>query len=230
MGDCTGASLRVEAFVFDMDGTILHTLPDLAIAANEALTRLGYPTRSYEEILGFMGNGAQRLIESSLPACATDDERARTFALWRSIYLQSDYAHTEPFPGIVDTLHALRGAGVKTAVLSNKFDAGVQALSARFFPGLFDIARGEVPPTPRKPDPTSLLQVLCELDVPVDAAAYVGDTQVDVEVARNAGVRAIGVSWGYDTANPLPVKGLDAYIHSPEELLSFRLCGKGIRG
>ena len=213
--------MKAQAFIFDMDGTTLHTLPDLAIATNEALTRLGYPTRSYEEILAFMGNGAQRLIECSLPDGTPPNVCAQTFELWRAIYLQSGYEHTEPFPGIVDTLRELRARGAKTAILSNKFDAGVQALTARFFPGLIDVARGERPPTPRKPDPTSLFEVLAELQVKPENALYIGDTNIDVRLARNANMRIAGVSWGYDSANPLPADELDAYIHRADELLAF---------
>lgn len=210
-----------KAFVFDMDGTILHTLPDLAIATNEALERMGFPQRTYDEIHGFMGKGSNRLIEMSCPEESTPGQRAQTFELWRSIYLRSAYAHTEPFPGIVDTVRELRARGLKTAVLSNKFDAGVQALSERFFPGLFDAARGEVPPTPRKPDPTSLLEILAQLGVEPDETVYVGDTNIDVKLARNAGVQLIGVSWGYDAAAPMRKDGLLGYIHHPSELLEY---------
>ena len=213
--------MAVKAFVFDMDGTILHTLPDLYAASNAALTQLGYPTRTYEEILAFMGNGAQRLIECALPEGSSPSACAQAFQTWRSIYLQSAYEHTEPFPGITQVFHALRERGAKVAILSNKYDAGVQVLTERFFPGLVDVARGERPPTPRKPDPTSLFEVLDELGVSPAQAVYIGDTNVDVKLARAAGLPIIGVSWGYDAANPLPVEQLDAYIHDPAELLAL---------
>lgn len=215
--------MKFEAFIFDMDGTILHSLPDLALAANEALRRMGFPTRSYDEIAGFMGKGSSHLVEMCCPPDAAPGQRERTFEAWRSIYLQSDYAHTAPFPGIVATLDELRRRGAKTAVLSNKFDAGVQLLSQRYFPGLFDAVRGEIPPTPRKPDPTSLLLTLAELDIAPDKAVYVGDTQVDVRTARNAGIPIIGVSWGYDASAPMPRDQLAAYLHHPEELLEYAL-------
>ena len=128
---------------------------------------------------------------------------------------------TEPFPGITETLRELRARGMKTAVLSNKFDAAVRELSDHYFPGLFDVSLGEIPPTPRKPDPTMLLQILDEFGVKPEEAVYVGDTSVDVEVARNAGTKAVGVSWGYDAALPLPLDELDAYIHEASELLKL---------
>lgn len=161
------------------------------------------------------------MIERALPPDTPTTIRHQTFELWRDIYIASSYDNTQPFPGIAETLRALRKSGAKTAVLSNKFDAGTQLLAERCLPGLFDIVCGDMPPTPRKPDPTSLMQILDELDVPANEAAYIGDTLVDVTVARNAGVMAVGVSWGYDAARPLPVDELDAYVRDPHELLEL---------
>lgn len=213
--------MGIRAFVFDMDGTILHTLPDLVVAANEALGQMGFPTRTYDEILALMGEGGAHMIERAVPAGTPDELRWQTFDLWRDIYIASDYANTAPFPGIVETLQQLRERDAKTAVLSNKFDAGTRLLAERCLPGLFDIVLGDAPPAPRKPDPTTLLAMLDELGVRPDEAAYVGDTMVDVKTARNAGVMAVGVSWGYDAANPLCADDLDAYIHEPSELLAL---------
>ena len=211
----------MEALVFDMDGTVLHTLPDLVAAANEAFDALGYPERTEAEALTCMGCGGKHLVQKLMPEGCSQEEQERVFELWRDIYIASDYSLTKPFPGIVDALRALRERGVKTAILSNKFDAGVRDLSSRFFDGLFDMVRGEIEPAPRKPDPTVLLHMLDELNVHPSKAAYVGDTIVDYEVARNAGVAAVGVSWGYDKAQPLPYSDLDYYIHDPAELLEL---------
>ena len=213
--------MALKAFVFDMDGTILHTLPDLVKATNAAMRQMGFPTLSYEQVHALMGDGGARLIERAVPAGTSRETYLETFELWRSIYLASDYAGTAPFPGIPQALQALRRRGMKTAVLSNKFDEGARLLARRFFPGLFDLVRGDVEGTPRKPDPTSLLQMLDELGVPPDQAAYIGDANVDYRLARNAGVMAVGVSWGYDSANPLPRDLLDAYLTSPGELLAL---------
>ncbi|MBQ9043924.1 MAG: HAD family hydrolase [Eggerthellaceae bacterium] len=211
----------IRALIFDMDGTLLHTMPDLAAAANEALTRMGFPTRTQDEMLAYMGYGGRWLIEQIVPDGATDEERQQTFELWRELYIGSDYALTEPYKDIVSTLQQLRQSGIRLGVLSNKFDAGVRALAQRHFPGLFDAVQGDAPPLPRKPDPTTLLQMLEALGVRPEETAYVGDAQVDVQVARNADVRMVGVSWGYDQAAPLPIGELDAYIHEPGELLAL---------
>ena len=204
-----------------MDGTLLHTMPDLIVAANEALVRMGFPTRAEDEMLAHMGHGGQWLIGQIVPENATDEQRQQTFELWRELYIGSDYALTKPYDGMIDTLRQLQLSGMKLGVLSNKFDAGVRTLARRHFLGLFDAVQGDAPPLPRKPDPTTLLQMLETLGVRPEDAAYVGDSQVDVQVARNAGVRAIGVSWGYDQAAPLLIAELDAYVREPHELLAL---------
>lgn len=165
---CEATRMGIKAFVFDTDGTILRTLPDLVVAANEALGLMGFPLRTYDEILAMMGEGEARMIERAVPPGTADDLRWKAFDLWRDIYIASDYANTAPFPGIVETLRELRKLGAKTAVLSNKFDAGTRLLAERCFPGLFDIVRGDAPPAPRKPDPATLLAMLDELGVSVE--------------------------------------------------------------
>lgn len=213
--------MGIKAFVFDMDGTVLHTLPDLTVVTNLAMSQMGYPAHTEHEVLTYVGNGAERLVEQACPPGTSREDALRTLELWREIYLRHGDQLTQPFPGMMDTLRQLRERGMKTAVLSNKFDAAVNVLSDKFFPGLMDISRGEIPPIPRKPDPTSLLQVVDELGLVPSEVLYVGDTGVDLQVARNAHMGFVGVSWGYDEAIPLPIDELDAYIHEPRELLDF---------
>ena len=213
--------MSIKAVIFDMDGTILHTLPDLTMVTNRTMEQLGYPQHTQEEVETFVGNGAERLVSQACPPGTSPEDCKRALKRWQAIYLECGDDLTEPFPGIVETLRELRSRGVKTAVLSNKFDAAVRELSDHYFPGLLDKSLGEIPPIPRKPDPTMLLQILEEFGVKPEEAAYVGDTSVDVEVARNAGTLAVGVSWGYDAALPLPIDKLDAYINTPSELLEL---------
>ena len=213
--------MATKAFVFDMDGTILHTLPDLTVVTNRAMERMGYPLHTQEEVLTYVGNGAARLVSQACPPGTSDEDKRFTLKLWQQIYLDYDNALTAPFPGIPETLRELRARGMKTAVLSNKFDAAVLELAEQYLPGLFDIARGEIPPIPRKPYPDALLQVIEQLGATPAQTVYVGDTSVDYETARNAGTRIVGVSWGYDKALPMPIDKLDGYIHEPIELLGF---------
>lgn len=213
--------MAMKAFVFDMDGTILHTLPDLTVVTNRTMEKLGYPLHTQEEVLTYVGNGAARLVAQACPASLTDEERAQALALWQQTYLDYGNDLTEPFPGIEETLRELRARGIKTAVLSNKFDAAVQELAEQYLPGLFDIARGEIPPIPRKPHPDALLKLIEDLGATPEETVYVGDTSVDAETAFNAGTKIVGVSWGYDKALPMPIEKLDGYIHETSELLDY---------
>lgn len=213
----------MKAVVFDLDGTLLHTMPDLAKAANEALRHMGFPTRTQNDMLSYMGYSGKWLIEQIVAPNATQKQRQTTFELWRSLYIGSDYALSAPFIGVCEAVAELHARGMKLGVLSNKFDAGVRMLTQRHFPDLFDIVRGDLAPAPRKPNPTTLLQMLDEFGVQPKDAAYVGDSIVDVKTARNAGVKMIGVAWGYDQAAPLPLGELDAYAATPSELIDFCL-------
>ena len=215
-----GVRMSIKAVIFDMDGTILHTLPDLAAVTNLTMEQMGFPTHSEHDVMTFVGNGAARLVSRACPPEATDVQRERALALWQELYLVHGDKLTQPFPGIPELVAELRRRGVKTAVLSNKFDAAVRVLADDFFPGLFDVARGEIPPTPRKPDPAALLQIMGEFGVTPAETLYVGDTDVDAQVAVNAGVRFVGVAWGYEEAIPMDRAKLSAYIAEPRELLA----------
>ena len=204
-----------------MDGTILDSLPDLVRSVNLALAQMGFPERSENEILYYVGNGAERLIYQACPEGATHEQCKETLLLWRKLYSEQVAVLSQPYPGVREAIAQLRDAGMKTAVLSNKFDSAVKLLAERYFDGLFELACGEGPNVPRKPDPTGLLYVCEQLGVTPHETAYVGDTDIDLQTATNAGTRFIGVSWGYSAALPLPVEQLEAYIHQPAELLEF---------
>ena len=210
-----------SAFVFDLDGTLLDTLPDLIVITNTALRACGYPERTANEIKSFVGNGVQALMYQAIPSDAGTEAAERAMARWRSIHPELEGRLTRPYPGIEDTIGHLRARGAKTAVLSNKFDEGVQQVIGEFMPDLFDVKHGECERIPRKPDPTGLLLTLEELGVAPQAAAYVGDSPGDIEAARRAGVFSIGVTWGYHGAAELADAGADALIERADELLRF---------
>ena len=171
--------MTIRAFVFDMDGTVLHTLPDPTAVTNLALERMGFPLHTADEVLTYVGNGAERLVGQACPPDASPEERQQTLKVWQAIYLECGDRYTAPFPGILEALRDLRACGMKTAVLSNKFDAAVHELADHYFPGLLDAARGEIPPTPRKPDPTMLLEMLDEMGVsPEEAVRNTGDSSL----------------------------------------------------
>ena len=175
--------------LWDLDGTLLDTLEDLADAVNFALRQFGYPERSIEEIRCFVGNGARRLIERSVPAGGDADAVFDTF---RAYYDTHCRIKTRPYDGIMEALQKL-GEKYPMAVVSNKPDSAVKPLCAEYFPGLY--ARGESTDCPRKPAPDMVFKAMEAIGV--ETCIYVGDSEVDVLTARNAGVPCLGVLWGF---------------------------------
>ena len=175
--------------LWDLDGTLLNTLEDLADAVNFALQQFGYPERSIEEIRCFVGNGARRLIERSVPAGGDADAVFDTF---RAYYDTHCRIKTRPYDGIMEALQKL-GEKYPMAVVSNKPDSAVKPLCAEYFPGLY--ARGESTDCPRKPAPDMVFKAMEAIGV--ESCIYVGDSEVDVLTGRNAGVPCLSVLWGF---------------------------------
>lgn len=203
--------------IFDLDGTILDTLEDLAEATNYALRENGYPERSLEEIRGFVGNGAKNLIIRAVPVDDTEAVK-RVYETFTLYYSAHTVVHTAPYPGILNLLRSLREQGILTAVVSNKPDYGVQTLCEQFFPGLFDYATGEREGIRRKPAPDSCLAVMDALHVFPADAVYIGDSDVDIDTARNAGMPCISVSYGFRSTAFLLEHGASAIAATVEEL------------
>lgn len=210
-----------DTLVFDLDGTLLDTLPDLVVLTNEALNEQGFPSRTTDEIHSFVGNGARALIYQAVPADATPDQVETTMARWKELYPVIGNKLTKPYPHMEETLAELARRGVNLGVLSNKFDQGVHDVIDAYLPGTFAVMYGERTDIPRKPDPTGLLRSILELGSVPERTAYVGDSPGDVAVARNAGTYAIGVAWGYHDAEALRAAGADAVIEDARELLQF---------
>ena len=214
------APRRFDTFIFDLDGTLLDTLPDLVTMTNMTLAHLGWPERTRDEVLSFVGNGAKALMVKAVPAGLPDEQVEAALTHWKSLYAEHGHTLTAPYPHVMGMLAELRRRGCKTAILSNKFDAGVKDVEARYFPGLFDMALGEGP-VPRKPDPQGLFLIATELGIDPKRIAFVGDSaDTDMQVARNAGAFALGVSWGYQPVERLR-ETADAVIDNPSQLLDF---------
>ena len=175
--------------LWDLDGTLLDTLEDLADAVNFALQQFGYPLRSIEEVRSFVGNGARRLIERAVPANGDADAVFDVFRIYYDAHCQ---IKTKPYDGIVEALRQL-GEKYPMAVLSNKPDSAVKPLCAQYFPGLY--ARGESTDCPRKPAPDMVFKAMEAIGV--ETCIYVGDSEVDVLTAKNAGVSCLSVLWGF---------------------------------
>ena len=209
-----------DAFVFDLDGTLLDTLPDLVAVTNEVLASFELPTHSRDEILAMVGNGLRSLISQAVPQDLPQDEVERILACWKKAYDEHGQTHTSIYDGMMEALLELKRRGKKLAVFSNKFDGGVKAVMSHFMPGFMDFELGEGP-VPRKPDPEGLFLIADKLEVAPQRIAFVGDSaDTDMQVAHNAGSFALGVSWGYQPVERLR-KTADAIIDHPSQLLDF---------
>lgn len=204
--------------IFDLDGTILDTLEDLADAVNYALGEHGYPGRTIEEVRRFVGNGIRKLIERAVPAGLEKEEIDKVHETFSAYYQQHCADKTRPYEGILPLLKRLRAAGCLTAVVSNKADAAVQPLCRRYYDGLFDYAVGERAGIRRKPDPDSVQEVLRRLQVKAEDAVYIGDSEVDIRTAENAGLDSIIVTWGFRDRTYLESQGGRRFVDRPEEI------------
>ncbi len=198
--------------LFDLDGTLLDTLGDLLDATNYALTACGYPERTLPELRSFVGNGAENQIRLSLPEGASPEEVQRVLAVYKSYYTAHCQIKTAPYPGIPEALAALDG--VPMAIVSNKPDAAVKALCAEHFPGIF--ALGERPGCPRKPAPDMLYQAMKAIGV--ERCVYVGDSEVDVTTAKNAGIPCLSVTWGFRDKAVLETAGGTHFCDIPAKI------------
>ncbi len=212
---------RFDGFIFDMDGTLLNTLPDLTVVVNKALEMEGFPTHSQEEVLSYVGNGALALARLAVPDEATEEQAQNVFRNFKALYGEFGMALTTEFEGMNETLQALKAAGKKLGIMSNKFEGGVRDVEAKFFPGLFDVSHGESDAIPRKPDPTGLLVCAGEMGVVPDNCAYFGDSATDLVAAHNAGMYAVGCTWGYNSLEKLETGQPDALIYEPKDMLKF---------
>lgn len=204
--------------VFDMDGTILDTLEDLKDSTNFALEKCGYPTRSYDEVRRFVGNGIRKLIERAVPEGLTVEQIDRVHEVFTEHYKVHCADKTKAYDGIKPLLEKLRASGVKTAVVSNKADYGVQELCKEYFDGLFDYAVGEREGIRRKPAPDAVNEALRVLGMDKSEAVYIGDSDVDFETAKNAELPCISVLWGFRDEEFLREKGATLFVHDPAEI------------
>ena len=210
--------MKYELAVFDMDGTILNTLDDLTDATNHALRTFGYPEHSIEEVRFFVGNGLAKLIERATPEGTSEEERAKVRAEFMTYYKVHSADKTGPYPGINDLLQKLRAAGVKTAVVSNKPDVAVRELVKTYYDGLFDAAVGDMEGQAVKPAPDMCLKVFKELGMGPENAVYIGDSDTDIQTARNAGLDEILVSWGFRGREFLTEHGAKNICDTPDEV------------
>ena len=198
------------AVLFDLDGTLLDTLADLADSTNAALAQLGYPERTLAEVRQFVGNGARRLMELAVPEGGDADAAYNAF---RAYYDTHSQIKTAPYPGILAALEKIQEK-YPVAIVSNKPDSAVKILCSQYFPGIY--ARGESPDCPRKPAPDMVFMAMQALGC--DRCIYVGDSEVDVLTAKNAGVPCLSVLWGFRDKDQIEAAGGTVFCAAPGEL------------
>ena len=195
--------------IFDLDGTLLDTLGDLHAAVNHALREFGFPERSISEVRRFIGNGVVKLMERSTPDGTDEKTDAECLKVFREYYLSHMADTTAPYEGIIDLLKALRENGVKTAVVSNKLHPAVVGLCEDYFGGLIDVALGVAEESERKPAPVNVFRAMEKMGSDKGNTIYIGDSEVDVQTAENAGLPCIGVLWGFRDKDELLSAGAE---------------------
>lgn len=212
--------MNIKLAIFDLDGTLLYTLDDLGTAANYSLAEGGFPTHPLPAFKMMVGHGVRKLMKNALPEGTPDDIVAERLKSFTDYYASHIDGLTMPYPGIPEMLQRLQADGVKLAVASNKFQEGTSVLIKKFFPDLeFVGVFGNSPETPLKPDPAVINKLMQMAGCSVEETVMVGDAGSDIETARNAGVHALAVNWGYRPLEDL--KNADAMAGTSEELYTL---------
>jgi phosphoglycolate phosphatase len=212
--------MRFSGVIFDLDGTLLDTIEDIAQTMNLVFGRRGYPFFSIEDCMRMVGDGMEVLVRRALP-CGSDDEAlmGEIVQEYREAYSRAWRDHSRPYPGVLELLEGLKARGVRSAVLSNKSHPFTETMTRELLPFDFEIVRGALPGVPFKPDPSAALRMASEMNVPPAGFVFVGDTDIDMETARAAGMYPAGALWGFRDAANLKAGGASVLLASPGDLL-----------
>lgn len=209
-----------DTFIFDLDGTLLNSLQDLALSTNWALQQNGFPCHPTDSIRMFVGNGVRKLMERALPSDVDDKTFQKVFDDFRQHYLVHSLDNTLPYEGIIPLLQNLAGRQKHIAVASNKLQAGVTLLNQRFFSEYIPLAIGESTEMPKKPAPQMLLYAADYFQTPLDKCLYIGDSDVDIATAGNCGMTCLSVLWGFRDREFLTRHGATHFATTPYEMMS----------
>lgn len=222
----TNKEQRCAAMIFDLDGTLIDSLDDIADAANSTLAFFNMPTHPRDSYRLFVGNGVQVLLQRAMPTEHRKHHEDEIIKVFKDCYKRHLNRKTAPYDGIAAVLNRLAQQQVKLAVLSNKPDEFVRSCTDTYFPDIsFAAAYGQRLGTPQKPDPYAAIKIAEELHVSPDRCAFVGDSSVDMETGKAAGMFCIGVSWGFRESDELLTAGADVIIDLPEELIRYAFVG-----
>ena len=211
--------MKYNTYIFDLDGTLLDTLQDLANAVNHAMRRMGYPERTVDEVRRFIGNGIRMLIKRAAPQDISSDDYDKTLAIFMAYYLEHIADYTKPYDGIIDVINTLKQKGCKVAVVSNKADEAAKKVVKDFFGDIFDLVVGKMDRFPSMPAPYSVLYVIETLGADKSKCVYSGDSEVDVQTAHNAGLPCVGVTWGNRDVSELIAAGAEYIAEKPSEII-----------
>lgn len=212
---------RITTIIWDLDGTLLNTLEDLTDSVNYMLSIHNYPQRSIEEIRSFVGNGLAKLTERALPDTVTPEEYNTCLSEFKAYYKMHMQDKTGPYEGILDVLKTLQTKGYHMAVVSNKADAAVKELIPIYFGDLLPVAIGDMEGREKKPAPDSVYEAMKQLGVTKEECIYIGDSDVDVNTAKNSGIPGIAVLWGFRTKEQLEAVGATTFAEKPEDLIAL---------
>ena len=207
-----------DTYIFDLDGTLLDSLTDLAASCNYALRINNMPERTIEEVRLFVGNGVKKLMERAIPDGLQNPAFEKTYNDFRQHYLVHNLDNTKPYPGIVSLLKRLHDEGKNIAVVSNKFYAATQNLVKHFFGDYVSVAIGERENIRKKPAPDTVIEALRQLGASASGAVYIGDSDVDIMTARNSGMPCISVLWGFRDKEFLKENGATTFVTAPDEI------------
>lgn len=207
--------------IFDLDGTLLDTLADLTSAVNHTMECFGYPTHSEDDVRRFVGNGLRKLTERAIPDGTANPNYEAAFTELKTYYTAHCKEKTAPYKGILDLLQRLSNEGIAMAIVSNKNDAAVKQLATDFFSDTISVAIGETPQIQKKPAPDTVFAALEELHRSAEESIYIGDSDVDIQTAKNSGMDCISVSWGFRGRTFLEKEGASHIVDTPEEILTF---------
>lgn len=213
--------MKFETILFDFDGTLLYTVQDLADAVNYAIARHGYPTHSVEAITRMVGNGVNMLVARALPQGFDTPNYEAIMDDFRSFYQQHCFDNTHPYDGVLDMLRTFAAEGRKLAIVTNKYQTAAESLRQKFFSKTVPVIVGDFEGRERKPAPDSVYVALEALQAEAASAVYVGDTEVDMQTARNAGLEFAAVSWGYRSRAELEALGIARIADRPADLLDL---------
>lgn len=209
---------KYDTILFDLDGTLLDSLEDMKDSVNYVMRQFGFPEHALEEVRSFIGNGIRKLIERSVPAGTDGETCERALAMYRGYYNDHCMIKTHPYEGISELLQNLKSDGYRLAIVSNKNAEAVKLMRQRYFDGVIDVALGQTDNIPKKPDPSMVSAALEALQATPQRAVYVGDSEVDIQTAKNSGLDCITCLWGFRSEEFLMEHAAQKTVRSAQEL------------